>query len=278
MRMPHRHEILVAATVTTGWLLHAIVAAQPDTKPRKTNPLPPGTVLIPAGQFTMGHASEGDHNPTHKVQLNGFYIDAREVTNGQYAKYIQETGAREPEFWGMEQYHSSPDYPDHSVVGVAWTEAKSYCEWAGKRLPTEAEWECAARGGLVNKDYPHGDELTPKVANYWQWDKLAPSGGEIVAAGSYPPNAFGLYDMAGNVAEWVADRYDEDYYKDSPKENPTGPDKGRFRVIRGGGWHSGPSCNRVYYRNALPANWRDYNVGFRCAKDASTDTASGPTP
>ncbi|UCE59185.1 MAG: SUMF1/EgtB/PvdO family nonheme iron enzyme, partial [Phycisphaerales bacterium] len=87
--------------------------------------------------------------------------------------------------------------------------------------------------------------------------------------GTYPPNGYGLHDMAGNVVEWVADAYDKDFYKTSPRENPRNPRRGKFRVIRGGGWHSGPSCNRVYYRNALFNGWRDFNLGFRCAKDAS---------
>jgi len=278
MRMLHRYGTLLVTATTSLCLLHALVPAAPKANPQATASPPPGMVLIPAGEFTMGHSSEGDHNPAHKVELTAFYLDTHEVTNGQYAKYIEETKARDPEFWGMKRYHSGPTYPSHSVVGVNWNEAKSYCEWAGKRLPTEAEWECAARGGLVDKDYPHGEKLTPKVANYWQWDKLAPSGGEIVAAGSYPPNAFGLHDMAGNLAEWVADHYDEDCYKNSPRENPTGPEEGKFRVIRGGGWHSGPYCNRVYYRNALPPQWRDYNVGFRCAKDAEAPPTPDPGP
>ena len=238
----------------------------------------PELVLIPGGEFVMGAQGKGDHYPPHTIHLDSFYLDKYEVTNAQYLAFCNQTGSRLPEFWGMAEFRSDPEHPNHPVVGVSWKEAKAYAEWAGKRLPTEAEWEYAARGGLVGKTYPHGDELDPGVGNYWQWDVLRSTGEGLVPVGSYPPNRYGLYDMAGNVAEWVADAYGEDYYKTSPPDNPKGPDKGRFRVIRGGGWHSGPTCNRVYYRNALPANWRDFNVGFRCAQEAGPKPASGTRP
>jgi formylglycine-generating enzyme required for sulfatase activity len=111
-------------------------------------------------------------------------------------------------------------------------------------------------------NYPNGDTLNPSNGNYSESNKRGP-----VAVGSYLPNGFGLHDMQGNVGEWVSDFYDGKYYSSSPSANPQGPSMGKFRVIRGGGWHTGPSCNRVYYRNALPPNWVDFNVGFRCAKD-----------
>ena len=227
----------------------------------------PAMVLIPGGEFVMGQKGDGAHGPAHAVRLNPFHMDKYEVTNTQFLKFCEATEARLPEFWRMKEFGSGPEFPNHPVVGIAWTEAKAYAEWASKRLPTEAEWEYAARGGLVGKKFPHGDKLSPDLANYWLWAALKPSGGGLLPVGSYPANKYGLHDMAGNVVEWVADRFDEGYYKVSPPENPKGPDKGRFRAIRGGGWHSGPTCNRVYYRNALPANWRDFNVGFRCARD-----------
>jgi len=111
-------------------------------------------------------------------------------------------------------------------------------------------------------NYPNGKTLKPSYGNYTKSEK-----GGLVAVGSYPPNGFGLYDMQGNVVEWVLDFHDRNYYSSGPSANPQGPSSGKFRVIRGGGWHSGPYCNRVYYRNALPPNWVDFNVGFRCAKD-----------
>ncbi len=228
-------------------------------------------VLIPGGEFLMGSDTEGDHSPVHRVQVDSFYMDRYEVTNAQYLRFCEETGHRLPEFWGMDDFRCGPHYPDHPVVGVSWSDAVEYTGWCGKRLPTEAEWEYAARGGLVGMNYPNGDTLHPSDGNYTKSGKGGP-----VAAGSYPSNGYGLHDMQGNVVEWVSDYYAADYYASSPSANPRGPESGRFRVIRGGGWHSGPYCNRVYYRNALPANWVDFNVGFRCVQDVGSHGDSGP--
>lgn len=177
----------------------------------------------------------------------------------------------------MKGFRCGPDYPNHPVVGVNWHDAVEYASWCGMRLPTEAEWEYAARGGLTGMNYPNGDTLDPTDGNFNRSEKRGP-----VAVGSYPPNGFGLYDMQGNVVEWVWDYYDADYYSSSSVENPRGlepvkfrPEPVRFHVIRGGGWHSGLYCNRVYYRNALPANWVDFNVGFRCVKDMSSHADPG---
>ncbi len=219
-------------------------------------------VLIPAGEFLMGSDSEGDHNPVHKVRVDSFYMDKYEVTNAQYLRFCEETEHRLPEFWGMDGFRCGPDYPDHPVVGVKSADAVQYAEWCGKRLPTEAEWEYAARGGLVGMNDPTAEAIDPSNANYKISRKAGP-----VAVGSYPANGYGLHDMQGNVVEWVSDYYAADYYSSSPSQNPQGPESGRFRVIRGGGWHSGAVCSRVYYRNALPANWVDFNVGFRCVRD-----------
>lgn len=219
-------------------------------------------VLIPGGEFLMGSDSEGDHFPAHNVYVDSFYMDRYEVTNGQYLAFCQATDHRLPELWAMSGFRCGPDYPNHPVIGVNWYDAGLYAEWRGKRLPTEAEWEYAARGGLIGMKFPNGDSLRPSDGNYNQSAKGGP-----VAVGSYPANGFGLHDMQGNVVEWVSDFYDPAYYSSSPSTNPQGPEYGKLRVIRGGGWHSGATCNRVYYRNALPPNWVDFNVGFRCAKD-----------
>jgi iron(II)-dependent oxidoreductase len=223
-------------------------------------------VRIPSGVFVMGDETEGDHHPPHKVSIRSYFLDKYEVTNAQYLAFCRATERKLPEFWGSEKYRCGPEWPDHPVVGVCWRDAEAYAEWAGKRLPTEAEWEYAARGGLVGKRYPHGDEIDSTTVNYAR----AGTGGTL-PVGSYPPNGFGLYDMSGNVVEWVADLYAADYYKTSPTEDPAGPETGKFYVIRGGGWHTGPYCSRVYFRNALPANWLDFNVGFRCARDAGAE-------
>jgi formylglycine-generating enzyme required for sulfatase activity len=237
--------------------------APTDREPEIVKKTDSDLVLIPGGECIMGKNGEGDHSPAHKMYIDSFLIDAHEVTNSQYFAFCQKTDRRLPEFWGMDGFHCGPGFPNHPVVGVSWSDAKEYAVWAGKRLPTEAEWEYAARGGLIGKNYPTGDDLDSTQANY----TIQGKGKGTVPVGSYPPNGYGLYDMAGNVVEWVSDYYAEDYYSICPYENPIGPEKGKFRVIRGGGWHSGPSCNSVFFRNALPGGWVDFNVGFRCAKD-----------
>ncbi len=236
--------------------------SESSQKPQRSEDSPAGMVLIPGGKFLMGSEKKGDHSPAHEVRVDSFYIDKFEVTNAQYLEFCRETDRKMPAFWGIDRFRSGTDFPDHPVMGVSCYDAAAYAEWCGKRLPTEAEWEYAARGGLVGMDYPNGNTLDSTMANH------AKSGAEgPVPVGSYPPNGFGLHDMAGNVAEWVSDYYDGDYYAESPTENPTGPEDGKFLVIRGGGWHSGPSCNRVYFRNGLRGSWVDFNIGFRCVKD-----------
>jgi formylglycine-generating enzyme required for sulfatase activity len=229
--------------------------------------------LIPAGEFVMGREGTGDNSPPHTVRLGAFYLDCCEVTNAEYAEFCRATGRDLPKFWGMNAFRSGDRYPDHPVVFVSNGDAREYATWRGKRLPTEAEWEYAARGGLTGKAYVNGDVLDSTKVNYTLSALKGP-----VAVGSFEPNGYGLYDMAGNVQEWVSDRYDAEYYKTSPAENPPGPAKGRFRVIRGGGWDTGPGCMGVGYRNALPANWIDFNVGFRCARDAAPHAAQESKP
>lgn len=221
-------------------------------------------VLIPGGEFEIGKSSQNqDYSPAHKVLLDSFWMDKFEVTNADYLKFCKETGYHLPEFWGMDVYKSGPDFPNYPVIGVNWYDSNKYAKWAGKRLPTEAEWEVAARGGIVDNEFPNGNDLDTTLA-YINAKRMAKGPTEV---GSFQPNNFGLYDMAGNVWEWVADKYSPNYYADSLFVNPINSEIGRFRVFRGGGWHSGKSCNRVYYRNALPANWCDFAGGFRCVKD-----------
>jgi sulfatase modifying factor 1 len=238
-----------------------------------------GMVLIPAGEFLMGsNDGEDSEKPVHTVYLNDFYMDIYEVTNAQYRRFVQATGHREPEGYGhvngkwqsvgFKPWSDSNFSGDNQpVVCVSWEDAKAYCDWAGKRLPTEAEWEKAARGGLTGKKYIWGDAWPPPRGAGNFADKTAKTvfsdwsiiegydDGYVYPApvGSFDPNGYGLYDMAGNVWEWCADWYDLGYYAKSPKENPTGPSYGKYRVLRGGSW----SCYGTYY---LPAASRYYRI------------------
>jgi sulfatase modifying factor 1 len=222
----------------------------------------PNMVLIPAGEFIMGKNSNNptDWQPEHKVYVDSFYMDKFEVTNNQYYDFCIQTKTPFPEFWDLDQFKSGLGFPDYPVVGVSNFDAEKYAKWAGQRLPTEAEWEYAARGGLINKNYPWGDQIDSLKANYGKKYK------DVLKIGSFPPNEFGLYDIAGNVWEWTSDNYGTDYYSISPTQNPKGPEKGRFKVIRGGSWHSGAMCLQSYYRNGLLPSWVDFAVGFRCVK------------
>lgn len=226
---------------------------------------PEGMVLIPAGKFMIGSNSNPNSIafPAHQLRLHSFYMDRCEVSNKQYEKFCLETGHKFPEFWGMDIYKSGSDYPNHPVVGVSHFAATLYAEWAGKRLPTEAEWEVAARGGLEFIAFPYGEKADHAKARFN--DPEAEKG--PVKTASYEANGYGLYDMSGNVWEWVSDWFDANYYPESPEENPQGPSNGNFRVLRGGGWHSGGGCSSVSNRNALPQHWVDIAGGFRCVKD-----------
>lgn len=227
-------------------------------------PVPEGMALIPGGTYYMGsNKHQRIAQAKHPVTLNSFYMDTHEVSNEEYYRFCMSTGHKLPEFWGMDKYKSGPDYPGHPVVGVSQFNATEYAEWAGKRLPTEAEWEYAARGGMEDISYPYGEKAERSKARFN--DPLAEPG--PVKTGSYAPNGFGLYDMSGNVWEWVSDWFSETYYNESPEVNPRGPSQGSFRVLRGGGWHSGPGCTSVHHRNALPTHWVDMAGGFRCVKD-----------
>jgi iron(II)-dependent oxidoreductase len=238
-----------------------------DDPQTEVNEKPSGMVLILGGEFMMGKEGEDDFSPAHSVYVDSFYMDKYEVTNARYIDFCAATERKMPGFWEVEEFHSGPEFLDFPVIGVSWSDARAYAEWCGKRLPTEAEWEYAARGGLVGLKYAWGDEIDSSKANYTIDGKtIGPK-----PVGSYPPNQFGLYDMTGNVNEWVLDTYGRDYYGASPDDNPQGPEGGRLRVIRGGGWHTGPYCCQVHFRNCLPANWLDINVGFRCVKDVTTE-------
>ena len=224
--------------------------------------------LIPAGSFEMGdhHDNMGSALPVHRVELDAFYMDVHEVTVGQFKEFVNQSGYSYNRWNDVAKSSPGDEYP---MIYVNWNDATAYAKWAGKRLPTEAEWEYAARGGLVGKRYPRGDEISHDDANYSgtggkdKWSKCAP-------VGSFAANGYGLYDMAGNVREWCQDWYGENYYSSSPAKNPPGPDTGSYRVLRGGSCYSSTSYLRVAYRrnHGSPAG-RYANYGFRCVVSGS---------
>lgn len=241
--------------------VYTIVIAM-NAQAQQTIPVGPDSirmVLIPGGVFLMGDSSRSDHGPVHEVRVDSFLMSEHEVTNREYWEFCKATERILPEFWDVDKYHGGPEYLDYPVVGVNWYDAQDFAAWIGCRLPTEAEWEFAARGGTTDKLYAITDTLSHSAANYKSEGTMP--------VGSYAPNPYGLYDMTGNVNEWVSDYFSDDYYAYSEHDNPPGPEQGKFRIFRGGGWHSGPTCCRVYYRNGLPSNFKDINLGIRCVKD-----------
>ena len=242
-------------------------------------------MLVPGGTFEMGnHFGEGvdDNFPVHTVKVDSFFMDKYEVTVGQFRQFIQETGYDWDRFWWKMSIFSPTD--NHPIVYVDWHAATAYAKWAGKRLPTESEWEYAARGGLKGKRYPWGNNITKNDANfhkYWKDDDEYENNNRLTTdwkdkwkystapVGSFEPNGYGLYDMAGNVAEWCHDWYQHDYYKVSPMDNPKGPEKGNTKVSRGGHWYSWHKGLRVYNRGDNPPDvrWFQDVQGFRCVSD-----------
>ena len=232
-------------------------------------------LLIPTGTFEMGDSfGEGlaHELPVHTVSVNAFYMDVNEVTNAAYKQFLNATGHRVPESWADPAFNA----PDQPVVGASWFDAAAYAQWAGKRLPTEAEWEYAARGGRAGMRYPWGDEITHDDANYKGkngkdiWDGPAP-------VGSFAENGYGLYDMGGNIWEWCADEYDAKFYAVSQENNPisgklitfTNDDFANIttrRVLRGGSWNSATDKVRVTSRNFLDPQSTSQITGFRCVR------------
>ena len=237
-------------------------------------------VLVPAGEFEMGAEGEPatpDEGPKHRVSLNAFYIAKYEVSNLQYHAFVEATDHRLPEnccdskynIWrGNTMLDGVGELP---MINVSWDDAVAFCQWSGGRLPTEAEWEKAARG-TDGRTYPWGNEpvtrdranYTPLSAKFWE----GPSSLDKVSQGEFGRSPYGAYHMAGNVWEWVQDRYDESYYKKSPPQNPPGPSEGTDRVIRGGSWRNTPDVLRASNRNKHASTERRVYIGVRCAKDA----------
>jgi len=254
----------------------------------------PEFAIVPAGDFAMGSdAGDPDERPVHRVHVDEFRIGVHQVTHDEYARFVRATGRRSPAIYELplvvraggperertfrtagEPYvwvNSTPpaDRLHHPVTLVRWIDAVDYCQWlssaSGKtvRLPTEAEWERAARGGLEGKRYPWGDRLNRTEANYLVDPAERTMGGTTVCR-SYSPNPYGLFDMAGNVWEWVQDWYAADYYMASAPRNPRGPANGTLRLVRGGSWLVSDvrmlSCS---YRHKVPPDTYSYAIGFR---------------
>jgi formylglycine-generating enzyme required for sulfatase activity len=253
-------------------------------------------VYVPAGEFTMGSTDEevdyalelcnqyfggckrdwfDDEQPAHIVVLDAYWIDRTEVTNGQYRQCVAAGACEPPEkstSHTRDSYYGDSGYDDYPVIYVGWHQAANYCEWAGARLPTEAEWEYAARGP-EGRIFPWGDEADGTRLNYcdanceFDWKDSAYDDGyaDTAPVGSYPAGGSwcGALDLAGNVWEWGADRYGE--YPSGRQENPTGPSTGDYRVARGGGWRYYWYYVRTTHRGVAPPGPRYDYVGFRCA-------------
>lgn len=296
-----RSRVITASLVAACFFLHTCARHSDDTASQDKTPAAGLTssdigrdgavmVLIPEGDFFMGNPAEDevryDEKPCHPVHLDAFWIDCYEVTNRLYKRFIDETGHRAPFVeadWAEPYNWRNGEYPrgraDFPVVLVSWHDAAAYAAWAGKRLPTEAEWEKAARSGMVKKQYPWGDDIDEKNANHFT---SITSSNRLKPVGSFPAAGNGLYDMAGNVWEWCSDWYGQTYYRSAPASNPQGPEQGLYRVFRGGAWINRGEHLRCSERARNVPDYQSYIVGFRCAsslggKEADAHDTASPT-
>jgi len=276
-RTAHCHALL--ATVIAACL--SIAACSGESAPRPVGHAA-DMVLIPAGEFLMGSDrpdAPADEQPVHRVHVPSFYIDRHEVTNAEYRRFVIETGHTPPRSdapWATQYNWTGSDFPsgtdEYPVVLVNWHDASAYAAWAGKRLPTEAEWEKAARSGMAGKKFPYGDRLELNQANYYKSylreKKLRP-------VGSFEPSALGLYDMAGNVWEWCQDWYRSDYYRSGAAVDPQGPPNGDYKVIRGGSWMNDEPLLQSSRRGKYSPDQKSPSIGFRCARSATQEETRG---
>ncbi len=231
------------------------------------NPLAetPELITIPAGEYEMGQCDgRAEERPVHLVRVSAFSLARIPVTNAQYDLFARATG-RQPTRFRNDELFSKPTQP---VVGPSWQDAVDYCQWLSQetgrafRLPTEAEWEWAARGGLTGKLYPWGDEPPETRPGYAERWRQAPE----AVAGSVP-NGYGLFDMCENVHEWCSDWYDPGHYAVSPRDNPSGPTSGTRRSSRGGAWRHQIKIARCAARSSIPPHLEYSDYGFRVACD-----------
>ena len=261
--------------VVTTLCVVAMASMPAEASVKELDPVP--MVTIPGGSFLMGSQSpkgRADEWPQRSVQVDTFAIDQVEVTNGRYLVFVGTTGHRNPPNpYGNGLLLSAKGIDQLPVVQVTWYDAKAYCAWAKKRLPTEAEWEKAARG-TDGRRFPWGEaQPTYTVANFdreWDGDKTLHAVGSL-SGGDSP---YGIKDMSGNAREWVQDWYDPEYYANAPDKNPQGPDKGIVRVIRGGSWHSPLSDITATARGRGGFALQTHGTGFRCVRSDAGESIS----
>ncbi|MCE2415964.1 formylglycine-generating enzyme family protein [Candidatus Poribacteria bacterium] len=292
-----RDDITPPAETTTLLPEKKIPLPEEKTTPpaEEKIPLPKGMVLIPAGEFQIGSndaEADDDEQPVRTVYVDAFYMDKTEVTNAQFKEFVLENPRWQKNridgrfhngryLWDWDGNNYPKGRGKHPVDSVSWYAAMAYSKWAEKRLPTEAEWERAARGGLVDKKYPHGNTITPRDANYGN------NVTDTTAVGRYPANGYGLRDMAGNVREWCLDAYHRGFYSTFPQEgvarNPlagantiqwildnfTDVNVDVSRVLRGGHWFDTARLPRVADRNDSKPKSAFHVIGFRCVRSVT---------
>jgi len=224
----------------------------------------PAMVSIPACWFTMGcEAGRDDEKPAHRVWVEAFQIATHQLTNAEYAYFLSGTKRPHPQHWTDAEF-SNPRQP---VAAVSWHDAVTYCVWLSLitgnhyRLPTEAEWECAARGAIEGALYPWGDAPPEQIPNYSSRWRTGPE-----EVGLYAPNPFGIYNLGDNVHEWCADWYSADYYARSTERNPRGPESGVRKASRGGSWRHHIKVTRTAARSSIPPEFKYADYGFRLAR------------